>query len=165
MISVYLELRVRDVVAAAKNEEVVLLAGHAGASAAIRVGVGAALRFKGGVGKHQHFTLGQRDRLRFTSQKLLNTLAEGLTLDNGHVLRAPRRRIHRHVAAQVIGGRLSVIGIGTGKGFLMRKIVRGGLHVFKARSGTLFTKGVRHCLKTLHKSDTAASAKSVTDQN
>ena len=157
MISVYLELRVRDVVAAAKNEEVVLLAGHAGASAAIRVGVGAALRFKGGVGKHQHFTLGQRDRLRFTSQKLLNTLAEGLTLDNGHVLRAPRRRIHRHVAAQVIGGGLSVIGIGTGKGFLMR------IHVFKARFGTPF--GVLHCLKTLHKSDTAASAKSVTDQN
>ena len=57
-ISVYLEFRVWHVVAAAKNEEVVLLTSHAGTSSAIRVGVGAALRFKGGVGEHQHFTLG-----------------------------------------------------------------------------------------------------------
>ena len=102
-ISVCLELRVRDIVAAAKSEPVVLLASHAGASGAIRVCVGAALRFKGCVGEEQHFTLGQRDRLGLASQKLLNALAQGLALDNGHVLCAPGRRIHRHVAAQVIG--------------------------------------------------------------
>ena len=146
-ISVYLKLRVRDIVAAAKNEEVVLLASHAGTSAAIGVCVGAALRFKRCVGEHQHFTLGQRDRLGFTSQKLLNALAEGLPLDNGHVLCAPRRRIHRHVAAQVIGGGLAVIGISTGKPF------------------GLLSNNLLHYIKTLHKSNTAASAKSVTDQN
>ena len=57
-ISVYLEFRVWHVVTTAKSEPVVLLASHAGASSAIGVCVGAALRFKGGVSEEQHFTFG-----------------------------------------------------------------------------------------------------------
>jgi hypothetical protein len=57
-ISMYLKLGIWHIVSAAKNEVIVLLASHARASGAIRVGVGAALRFKRGVGEKRHFSLG-----------------------------------------------------------------------------------------------------------